>query len=118
MGNKRHRERASLLVLGSVALCISVSPLEAQTPPAGKPATPPEVMEPPSENQTPPVDPNDGSKPKEPLSKELREGEGVLEPPKGVDPGIEKGVPEDFKGTMPVIPPPGEPGGNQDVHPK
>lgn len=76
-------------------------------------------MEPPGENLTPPADLNTrNEKPKEPLSKRLREGEGVLEPPKGIDPGIQKGVPDDFKGKTPVIPPPGEPGGAPDIQPK
>ncbi len=112
----RYRISAALVVCSGTALLASTG--WAQTPPPGNPATPPEVMEPPSENETPPADPSTGSKPKEPLSKALREGEGVLEPPKGVDPGIQKGVPDDFKGKTPVIPPPGEPGGNSDVQPK
>lgn len=66
-------------------------------------------MEPPSESPAPPSDPSTGGdKPKEPLSKELKEGEGVLEPPRGIDPKIQKPIPDDFKGKMPVIPPPSE----------
>jgi hypothetical protein len=91
----------------------------AQTPPQGAPPAPPEVMEPPTENPAPPSDPSTGEvQPKEPLSKELNEGEGVLEPPRGVDPEMQKQVPDDFEGKTPVIPPPGEPGGRQDVQPK
>lgn len=105
----------------TVSIVLSVSLLSsiafAQTPPA--PVSPPEVMEPPSESPAPPRDPSTGdTPPRDPLSKELRKGEGVLEPPRSVDPGIEKGVPKDFKGKMPIIPPPGEPGGRQDVQPK
>ncbi len=104
-----------------VSLVLSVSLLSsigfAQTPPA--PVSPPEVMEPPSESLAPPPDPSrDDTHPRDPLSKELRKGEGVLEAPRSVDPGIEKGVPKDFKGKMPIIPPPGEPGGRQDIQPK
>lgn len=100
------------------ALVLSFGAL-AQTPPEQTPSAPPEVMEPPGENPAPTPDPSTGdSKPKEPLSKELKEGEGVLEPPRGIDPEIQKKVPEDFEGKTPVIPPPGEPGGQQDVQPK
>ena len=108
-------------VLGGAALSalvISFGAL-AQTPPEQTPSAPPEVMEPPGENPAPTPDPSTGdSKPKEPLSKELKEGEGVLEPPRGIDPEIQKKVPDDFEGKTPIIPPPGEPGGRQDVQPK
>ncbi len=39
----------------------------------------------------------------------------MLEPPRGIDPEIQKPVPDDFEGKTPVIPPPGEPGGQQDA---
>ena len=107
--------RAALMGVG-LALPLAVA---AQTPPKPRSPSPPEVMEPPGESPAPTPDPSTGgANPKEPLSKELREGEGVIEPPRGADPDIEKKPPEDFKGTMPEIPPPGEPGGRQDVQPK
>ncbi len=43
---------------------------------------------------------------------------GVIHPPTGVDPGIRVPAPDPQGGTMPVIPPPGTPGGNQNVQPK
>jgi hypothetical protein len=106
--------KAGLFVLAACGslFALPASPL-AQTPPTGEPGAPPEVMEPPTENPTPPP-----YQPKEPFSKELKERDGVLEPPRGVDPEIQKDVPEDFKERMPVIPPPGGPGGNPDVQPK
>jgi hypothetical protein len=42
--------------------------------------------------------------------------DGVLKPPKDIDPGIET-KPRDRSRT-PVIPPPGTPGGDENVHPK
>lgn len=91
----------------------------AQTPPKPLPPSPPEVMEPPGESAAPTPDPSTGNeKPKEPLSKELQQGEGVIEPPRGADPDIEKKPPQDFESKTPVIPPPGEAGGNPDVQPK
>lgn len=103
----------------ALSVCLTAPAALAQTPPKPLPPAPPEVMEPPTEHPSPPSDPSTGgAQPKEPLTKELKEGEGVLEPPRGVDPGIEKKPPEDFEGKTPVIPPPGEPGGQPDVQPK
>ncbi len=59
------------------------------------------------------------TKPKdEPLSKKLDENDGVLKPPPGVDPGIHQPPPAHTGDKMPVIVPPGEPGGDQSVQPK
>ena len=49
------------------------------------------------------------------LSDKLARNEGVLCPP-NVDPQIKAPTPE--SGKMPVIPPPGSPGGDQSVKPK
>src|SRR5262245_7819888 len=96
----------------SVALADAGAPLDQSKPP-------PEVMEPPIESTAPPTDPSTGdAHANEPLTKKLEEGEGVLEPPRGLDPEIKKAPPGDFKSTMPVIPPPGEPGGDESVQPK
>lgn len=51
------------------------------------------------------------------LSDRLSRQQGTLQPP-SVDPGIQAPVPSRGQGTMPVIPPPGTPGGNQSVVPK
>ena len=53
-----------------------------------------------------------------PLSKKLDENNGVLKPPQGVDPGIHQPPPAHTGDKMPVIVPPGEPGGDQSVQPK
>jgi hypothetical protein len=52
----------------------------------------------------------------EPLGDKLARSNGVLCPPTGVDPAIRAPTPEG--GNMPVIPPPGSPGGNPNVQPK
>ena len=57
-----------------------------------------------------------GTKPDAPLSKKLHKNEGVLKPPENIDPEMNKGAPD--TGNMPVIIPPGEPGGDQNVQPK
>ena len=49
------------------------------------------------------------------LSDKLAQSDGVLCPP-NVDPGIKAPTPE--AGNMPVIPPPGSPGGDPSVRPK
>ncbi len=51
----------------------------------------------------------------EDVSDKLARTEGVICPP-DVDPGIKAPTPE--AGTMPIIPPPGSPGGDQSVRPK
>ena len=51
-----------------------------------------------------------------PLTDKLARGDGVLCPPKGIDPEIVAPTPE--VGTMPVIPPPGSPGGDPTIQPK
>ena len=53
----------------------------------------------------------------EPLGKKLHRTDGVLHPPRGVDPGV--AIPPPSTGSnMPVIPPPGTPGGNTAIEPK
>ena len=49
------------------------------------------------------------------ISDKLARTDGVIYPP-DVDPGIKAPTPE--VGKMPVIPPPGSPGGDQSVRPK
>jgi hypothetical protein len=51
------------------------------------------------------------------LSERLKESEGVIKPPENVDPGMQKKPPEESS-KMPVIPPPGAPGGDPNVKPK
>jgi hypothetical protein len=50
------------------------------------------------------------------LGDKLARSDGVLCPPSNVDPAMRAPAPE--TGKMPVIPPPGSPGGDQSVRPK
>ena len=50
------------------------------------------------------------------LSAKLAKSDGVLCPPSGIDPQMHAPAPN--VGTMPVIPPPGSPGGDPTVRPK
>jgi hypothetical protein len=52
----------------------------------------------------------------EPLSDKLAKSDGVLCPPGNVDADMH--VPPPNVGTMPVIPPPGSPGGDPSLRPK
>jgi hypothetical protein len=51
-----------------------------------------------------------------PLGDKLAKSDGVLCPPAGVDPQMRAPTPQ--TGNMPVIPPPGSPGGDPNVRPK
>ena len=53
----------------------------------------------------------------EPLGKRLDRTDGVLHPPRGVDPGVAI-APPSTGSNMPVIPPPGTSGGNPAIEPK
>ncbi len=82
------------------------------------PPAPPEVQEEAPRATTPDEPPT--AVPDTPLSEELERFEGVIVP---VDPGVDQDMvqpPPDNGGaaTMPVIPPPGTPGGNPNVRPK
>ena len=69
--------------------------------------------------QTVPEDtrPGKSGSSQESLGKTLDRTDGVLHPPQGLDPGV--AIPPPSTGSkMPVIPPPGTPGGNQAVEPK
>ena len=50
------------------------------------------------------------------LSEQLARSDGVICPPPGVDPDIRAPTPQG--GSMPVIPPPGSPGGDPNIRPK
>lgn len=107
------------------------APAFAQAPPT--PATPPPRTAPPnpdhatqdrncaptqavpSEGSIAPSDRTKGQS-GEPLGDKLAKSDGVLCPPSGVDPEMHAPAPN--TGTMPVIPPPGSPGGDPNVRPK
>ncbi|HVX34825.1 MAG TPA: hypothetical protein VHC71_01240 [Hyphomicrobium sp.] len=92
------------LLLTASTECVA----QAQTPKAPETAPQPPSATP---DQKPPAN-------GEPLDKKLDKNEGVLKPPGGVDPKIHKEPPADVGDRMPVIVPPGEPGGNPNIQPK
>jgi hypothetical protein len=113
--------RSSFLVglLACVALpCIAA----AQNPQPAPPQDPHHPLAPPSASQPPPeqIAPRDttqSAQSGDTLSDRLSRQQGTLHPP-SVDPGISAPLPSHGQGAMPVIPPPGSPGGNQAVVPK
>ncbi len=67
-------------------------------------------------SQTDPVPDTDVGTTNGSLSDKLSKTNGVIHPQGTVDPDMQKQAPA--TGTMPVIPPPGSPGGPTDVQPK
>jgi hypothetical protein len=108
-----------LILLGALATISSPGAGSAQNPqpaPPGQiqtPVTPPHSPTPPPEQIRPP-DPSAGG---QTLSDRLSQQHGTLQPP-AIDPGMSQPVPQRGGGAMPVIPPPGTPGGDQQVVPK
>ncbi len=99
----------------AVALSAPAAWAQPSSPPSSTPAppgplppsapTPPELIAPPAKTL--------GAVPQTGTT-----GAGVIRPPTGVDPGIQTNVPAPHPNDMPVIPPPGAPGGNPSVQPK
>ena len=90
--------------LASLGLLIATA--QAQTP---KPQVPPPAEKPPGKDS--------GAAPS-PLSEQLSRSGGVIKPPDNVDRKIEAPTPDPGAHSMPVVPPPGAPGGDPNVKPK
>jgi len=114
--------RTTGLLFGLVACLALPGAVLAQNPQPAAPHEPHPPVAPPSASQPPPekIAPGgmpSGSQSGQTLSDKLAKQQGTLDPPK-VDPGIQAPLPSPSRGTMPVIPPPGTPGGNPAVVPK
>ena len=92
-----------LLVTGTVICVLAASPVAAQQQPLPPATAQPPVSAPPAKPECPDNQSGGPSK-------------GVICPP-DVDPGI-KIPPPETGAKMPVIPPPGTPGGDQKIQPK
>jgi hypothetical protein len=100
---------ALALVVGVVVATVRVAPGQERAP--ASTLQKPEVDAP---KQTPSL-PSTG----ETLSERLDRSGGVIKPPAGVDPGMHVAPKDPNAGsTMPVIPPPGSPGGDRSIQPK
>lgn len=101
--------RSSFMALLAISTFSYAAIAQTDTTPPGtiddsKPSAPPNPATTPDQDKS--------------LSEKLKESEGVLKPPPAVDSEIRKPVPEPTDSKMPVIIPPGEPGGDQTVQPK
>lgn len=108
----RHYRRLLFgFVAGASIPCIAA----AQNPQPAPPQVTHPPIAPPSASQPPPeqIAPHGNTT----LSDQLSNQKGTIHPP-AVDPGINAPLPHRAQGSMPVIPPPGTPGGNQAVVPK
>jgi hypothetical protein len=117
------REIRLIRLAAMAAAILSPALAAAQAPPTAKPQTAPstEQRDPKSCAQAPSTVGLGGDlkvdKPaNSSLSDQLARSDGVICPPEKVDPAIKAPTPEG--GAMPVIPPPGSPGGDQSVQPK
>ena len=93
--------RMCLVVAVAVAFGAVVAAAEE---PSGRPGA--------NQPATPAVPPASGT-----LSSDLNRSGGVITPPSGIDPEI-KQTPPPTGARMPIIPPPGTPGGDPAVKPK
>ena len=113
--------RFTKLLLGVLASITPAGIATAQNPQPAPPqetrppVAPPNSPTPPPERIAPP-DKAPGATADQNLSDRLSRQQGTLRPPT-VDPGIQAPAPRG-QGAMPVIPPPGTPGGDQKVVPK
>ncbi|HTI79933.1 MAG TPA: hypothetical protein VL614_05725 [Acetobacteraceae bacterium] len=107
------------ILLGLLASVALTYPALAQNPQPAPPQATQAPLAPPSTSQPPPekIAPHQGTFNQGTLSDQLSDQKGTLRPP-SVDPGINAPLPMQAQGSMPVIPPPGTPGGNQGVVPK
>jgi hypothetical protein len=97
------------LILG-LALVLTAGAAAAQTKDQREaPKSPPTML---------PLPPSQGEGSGSSLSDRLSETQGVIKPPKDVDKEMKQETPPTGPNSMPVIPPPGTPGGNQSVQPK
>ncbi|HEX3498390.1 MAG TPA: hypothetical protein VHT04_03620 [Stellaceae bacterium] len=89
--------------------CLLITAAQAQTPSPTPPQLPP-TREAPSRGGTASAPPA--------ASEQLSRSGSVIKPPDNVDRKIEAPTPNPGPQSMPIVPPPGLPGGNPDVKPK
>jgi hypothetical protein len=106
LNNRTQKSKSLILALAAAGWSVTLPSL-AQSPPE---SAPPDKIAPPLEenNRRPPADAGvDKIKPQD----------GVIKPPTNVDPDIQIKPPATGS-TMPIIPPPGSPGGDPNIKPK
>jgi hypothetical protein len=112
MRNRTLAAALAVVVSATIAQAQIAQAQERPAPPAASPAPRNDCPAGPDNPRTPGNE-TTGSRP---LSDRLSQSKGVICPPAGIDPGI--AVPPVSGGRMPVIPPPGTPGGDPSIEPK
>lgn len=116
-----HVGRVTSALMGATLGFSTLTGARAQTP--AQPRDPnmpdpnrtiPEKIEP----QQDPRSTGSGARPGESLSDRLDRTDGVIRPPENLSPDMSVRPPVPDPGTTLVIPPPGSPGGNQNIKPK
>lgn len=125
-GNSPNRMGQDIMTLPSRA-CASttLAPIIRRLPPValavviagGLPAIAFGQVPPPSSQIPEKIEPQRPPPPKEEKKEDSKHENGVIQPPSGIDPNMEAKPPESGS-KMPVIPPPGSPGGKESVKPK
>ena len=113
-----HRKTDGKTLAAALAVLLSAAPLaagaaETRPDPAQRPEPAPQ-----SAPGNPAAAPPEKVAPPEPLSDQLARSGGTIKPPADIDPGMTQTPPDPGPRSMPVIPPPGTPGGNPSVVPK
>jgi hypothetical protein len=114
MNREQQMARRTIILAACIASAVPFqNPIVAlaQTPAAPPPPT---ATCPPRGNSQAPTTGRGG---RGDLSEELSDSGGVICPPANIDPEIRRPAPESG-GPMPVIPPPGNPGGDPTAQPK
>lgn len=109
---------AACMLLTSSSIALAQAPPKPERSPAATPrgdkdCTPTRPA--PRRDTTSPSE-NNADRNQDPLGDKLADSNGVLCPPNDVDPQMH--VPAPNTGKMPVIPPPGSPGGDPSIRPK
>ena len=114
-----HRKMAPALNSGILAVVLGGAPVVAFAQGAGAVQSPPPSA---SGDKAAPTQPDEdlsgGGTSTGSLSHRLNRSGGVIHPRADIDPGLTQPAPDIGPHSMPVIPPPGTPGGNPDIKPK
>jgi hypothetical protein len=114
-----HRKMAPALYSGILAVVLGGAPVVAFAQGAGAAQSPPPSA---SGDKAAPTQPDEdlsgGGNSTGSLSHRLNRSGGVIRPRADIDPGLTQPAPDIGPRSMPVIPPPGTPGGNPDIKPK
>jgi hypothetical protein len=123
IGGNWSRNRSGVALALAAAMLLAAGMASAQVPrpaaPGGSAPCSPSSPPLPGSPGTPPLGAGSGqsnSQPGENLSDRLARADGVICPPANVDPEIKAPTPD--VGNMPIIPPPGSPGGDPNIRPK